>query len=387
VSVQTDVAAAPAARFEGRTMRAAVFREPNHPLEIEEIEVAEPNAGEVLVRLAASGVCHSDYHVVIGEWANIPTPIILGHEGAGVVEAVGAGVDHISVGDPVVLSWSPNCGSCLYCVSGRPHLCTVAERTAYKSVMFDGGSRMRQNDRRIYSYMTVGSFGEYAVVPKSGAIPIADAIPLDRAAMVGCAIATGFGAAANTVHIPVGASAVVIGCGGVGLSALQGCAAQSASPLIAVDVNDSKLELARKLGATHTINAGTDDAIARVLELTGNLGADFAFEAIGLKVTIEQATRMLSAGGTAVIVGQVPDGVTIEVDPYLLSDREHRIVGSNYGSCNPEIDFPKILNLYQQGRLDLDSMISRRLKLEQINEAFDAIAHGEAVRSVIVYDG
>jgi S-(hydroxymethyl)glutathione dehydrogenase/alcohol dehydrogenase len=380
----TDSAAA--ARFEGRTARAAIFREVGKPIEIEEVEVAEPNAGEVLVRMAASGVCHSDYHVVIGEWRTVPTPVVLGHEGAGVVEAVGEDVDHVKVGDPVVLSWSPNCRECDYCISGRPHLCEVAEDTAYRSVMFDGTSRMRQAGERIYSYMTLGSFGEYAVVPETGVIPIRAEIPLDRAALVGCAIATGWGAAVNTVQIPPGASAAVIGCGGVGLSAIQGAATSSAGPIIAVDVNDSKLELARKLGATHVVNAERDEPVRAVKELTGGRGADFTFEAIGRAATIEQAAAMLGPAGTAVLIGQVPDGVTITLDPLVLSDREHRIVGSNYGSCAPAIDFPRILQLYQQGVIDLDSMISQRIQLEDINDAFEAIGRGEAVRSVIVYD-
>jgi S-(hydroxymethyl)glutathione dehydrogenase/alcohol dehydrogenase len=366
-------------------MKAAVFREVGTPIEIEEIEVAEPNPGEVLVRLAASGVCHSDYHIVIGEWQTVPTPVVLGHEGAGIVEAVGEGVDHVAPGEPVVLSWSPSCGRCHYCVTGRPHLCEVAEGTAYRSVMFDGTSRMRRGQERIYSFMTVGSFGEYAVVPASGAIPMRDDVPFDRAALVGCAIATGWGSAVNTVTIPPGASAVVIGCGGVGLSALQGAANCSAVPLIAVDVSDAKLELAQQLGATHVVNAERDDPIEAVRAITGGRGADFTFEAIGIAATIEQAAAMLAPAGTAVLIGQVPDGVKITLDPLLISDREHRIVGSNYGSCAPAVDFPRILDLYVNGALDLDSMVSRRIGLEDINEAFEAIGRGEEVRSVIIY--
>jgi S-(hydroxymethyl)glutathione dehydrogenase / alcohol dehydrogenase len=239
----------------------------------------------------------------------------------------------------------------------------------------------------MYAYMTVGSFGEYAVVPETGAIKISDEIPLDRAAMVGCAVATGFGSAVNTVQIPVGASAVIIGCGGVGLSALQGAAVSSATPIVAVDISDSKLELAQRLGATHLVNAAHEDPVEAVMRITGGRGADFAFEAIGLAKTMEQGAAMLAPSGTAVLVGQVPDGVKISLDPYLISDREHRIVGSNYGSCSPALDFPRILGLYREGRVDLDSMISRRLRLDQINEAFDAIARGEAVRGVVVYGG
>ncbi|MFT3863793.1 MAG: Zn-dependent alcohol dehydrogenase [Solirubrobacterales bacterium] len=368
-------------------MRAAVFREVGAPLEIEELEIAEPAAGEVLVRLAASGVCHSDFHIVVGEWEAIPRPVVLGHEGAGTVVEVGDGVDHVGVGDQVVLSWSPNCGRCRYCISGRPQLCELAEQTAYQSVMFDGTTRLRRGEESIHSFMTVGSFGEYAVVPASGAIAIGEDLPLDRAALVGCAIATGWGAAVNTVTISPGMSAAVIGCGGVGLSALQGAANCSALPLIAIDTNDSKLELARKLGSTHVVNPEREDPAQVVEAITRGRGVDFAFEAIGTGATIEQATELLGPGGTAVLIGQPPDGVKVSVDPFRMTDREHSIVGTNYGSCNPAIDFPRILGLYRAGSIDLDSMVSRRIGIEEINDALDAIRRREEVRSVIVYHG
>jgi S-(hydroxymethyl)glutathione dehydrogenase/alcohol dehydrogenase len=377
-------AAAPA-RFEGRTMNAAVFYAPGEPLRIEELEVAEPGPGEVLVRLGASGLCHSDYHVIAGEWS-VPTPLVLGHEGAGVVEAVGRGVAEVDVGDHVVLSWCPNCRICEYCVSGRPQLCQLALATTYQSVMFDGTTRLRRGDVPVHAFTAVGSFGEYAVVPESGAIRIPYDVPLDRAALVGCAVATGFGAVVNTARVPVGATAVVIGCGGVGLSIVQGARASAAAPIIAVDVHPGKLELARALGATHTIDALSADPVQAVQELTGGRGVDFAFEAIGLPHTIEQAAAMLAPGGTAVIVGQAAEGVRISLDPFVISDREHRIIGSNYGSCRPAIDFPRLLGLYSAGRLDLDALISRRIRLEEIDEGFDAMRAGEGVRTVIVYD-
>lgn len=375
-----------AARFEGRTTRAAVFREIGRPLEIEELEISEPGPGEVLVRLGASGVCHSDFHALKGDWAGVPRPIVLGHEGAGIVVAVGTGVDHVAPGDPVVLSWLPSCGKCRYCLAGRPQLCLGAHESVEKGVMFDGTPRLRRGDEEVFSFLTVGSLGEFTVVPASGAIRSDPAVAADRAALVGCAVATGFGAVVNTAGVQAGAGAVVIGCGGVGLSVLQGCVAQSANPVIAIDTRDDKLALASELGATHVIDATRQDPVAAVLEITGGLGVEFAFEAIGLKATIEQAVVMLAPGGAAVLVGMPPDEVRVELEPNFVAGGERRVLGCNYGSCNPPLDFPKLLALYRQGRLDLDSLISRRLPLEQVNDAFAALAQGEGVRNVIVYE-
>lgn len=371
-------------RFEGRTMRAAVFRRPGEPLQIEELEVAEPAAGEVLVRLAASGVCHSDYHVYVGEWS-APTPLVLGHEGAGTVEAIGDGVDELAPGDKVVLSWCPNCRRCEWCVSGRPQLCSVAEKTTYRSVMLDGTTRLRRGDEPVYAYTALGTFGEYAVVPESGAIRVADDVPLERAALVGCAVATGFGSVVNTAHVPVGASVSIVGCGGVGLSVLQGAVVSSAAPIVVVDVRDEKLETALALGATHVVNAGREDPVAAVMSITNGRGVDYAFEAIGLSATIEQAVAMLASAGTAVVVGQAPEGVTVSLDPFRISDRELRVIGSNYGSCRPATDFPRLLDLCARGVIKLDPLVTRHLALAEINEALEAMSGGEGFRSVISY--
>ncbi len=366
-------------------MHAAVFESVGRPLEVREVEIDEPRSAEVLVRLVASGVCHSDYHVVLGEWA-APLPIVLGHEGAGVVEAVGPGVETVRVGDHVVLSWSPSCGRCRYCVSGRPQLCSVAAETTYGSVMFDGTTRLRLADTAVHSYLAVGSFGAMAVVPESAAIPIRRDVPLDRAALVGCAVTTGIGAVVNTAGVRPGASVVVIGCGGVGLSAIMGARLVSALPIIAIDTVEEKLSLARRMGATETVNARSTDVIEAVREITGGVGADYAFEAIGLPRTIEQAYECLAPGGTAVVVGQTPENATITVDPFVMSDRERRLIGSNYGSSRASIDFPRILDLYMAGRIDLDAMVSNTIRLDGINEAFDAMHRGETVRTVITYD-
>jgi S-(hydroxymethyl)glutathione dehydrogenase/alcohol dehydrogenase len=371
------------ASFEGRTTRAAVLREVGRSMEIEELEIAEPGPGEVMVRLAAGGACHSDLHILNGEWAEA-LPIVLGHEGAGTVEAVGAGVEKLAPGDRVLLSWLPSCGRCRYCLTGRPQLCAAAPETVFQHVGRDGTTRLRAGDESVHSMLTVGSFGERTVVPESGAIRIDDSIPLDHAAVVGCAVTTGFGAAVKTARISAGDAAVVIGCGGVGLSVLQGCASQAANPLIAVDTNPEKLATASRFGATHTIDASKVDAVAAVRELTDG-GVDFAFEAIGLRATIEQGLSMLAPGGAAVLVGMPPDGVKVEIDPNRVAGFEHRVLGCNYGSCNPAIDFPRILGLYQRGRVDLDSMITRRISLEQVNEAFAEMAAGDGIRTVVVY--
>jgi S-(hydroxymethyl)glutathione dehydrogenase/alcohol dehydrogenase len=365
-------------------MRGAIFEGSGRPLVIDELEIDEPHAGEALVRVSASGVCHSDYHVVAGEWAS-PTPIVLGHEGAGVVEAIGERVTGVGVGDHVILSWTPYCGRCAYCLRGRLNLCALAADTAYASVMFDGTTRLHRGGSDVYGYLAVGSFAEYAIVPETGAIPIRKDAPLDRAAIVGCAVTTGVGAAINTAQVEPGASALVIGCGGVGLSVIMGAALVSAWPIIAVDVVDSKLALAQRVGATETVNARSMDVLEAVREITGGRGADYAFEAIGLARTIELAYDALCPGGTAVVVGQVPEGVKASFDPYVMSDREKRLIGSNYGSARPPLDFPRIIDLYMVGRLDLDALVSQHIRLEEINEAFAAMERGETVRSIVEY--
>jgi S-(hydroxymethyl)glutathione dehydrogenase/alcohol dehydrogenase len=368
--------------FEGRTTRAAVMYGVDEPLVVGEIEIAEPGPGEVMVKLAASSVCHSDLHALDGGWP-AQVPIVLGHEGAGTIEAVGPGVTRHAVGDPVSLSWTPGCERCRFCLVGRPNLCERMVETTGANVMVDGTTRMRTGKREIYTYMGTGSFSEYTVVPETGAIPIPAGSPMDVAAVVGCAVTTGFGAATKTVRIGAGDTAVVIGLGGVGLSVIQGCVAQSAGMVIAVDVHEDKLAAAKHFGATHVVNARETDPVATVAEMTGARGADFAFEAIGLKATIEQAIGMLGPRGTAVLVGMPPAGVAFEADPMLVALTELNIVGSNYGSANPPVDFPRILGLAQLGRLDLASLITRRIALDDINEAFEDMKRGKGIRTVI----
>jgi S-(hydroxymethyl)glutathione dehydrogenase / alcohol dehydrogenase len=252
--------------------------------------------------------------------------------------------------------------------------------------MYDGTTRLRQAEVPVHAYLSTGTFGQYAVVPESGAVVIDPEIPLDRAAIVGCAVATGFGAAVNTARLPVGATVAVVGCGGVGLSIVQGARAASAAQIIAVDLRADKLELARRLGATDAVDGSQVDAVAAVHELTGGRGVDFAFEAIGAPRAIEQAAALLATAGTLVIVGQTPEGAEVRLDPFRISDRELRIIGSNYGSCRPAIDFPRILELDRRGILDLEALITDRITLGEVNEAFAAMRDGVGARSVIIHE-
>ena len=363
-------------------MKAAVLCEPNEPLVIETLELDDPKDGEVLVRIAAAGVCYSDYHVMKGEWT-MPLPMVLGHEGAGVVEKVGTGVTRTKPGDRVILNFRPNCGHCHYCVVGRPVLCDGIETP--RVAMFDGTVRLHRNGRDVYHMARTACFAEYAVVPEAGAVPVRDDMPLDRACLVGCAVMTGVGAVTNTARVAPGSNVAVIGCGGVGLNAVQGAALAGADRIVAVDLLDNKLDYAREFGATDVLNAGRGDAVARVVEMTGG-GVDYAFEAIGNPRTIEQAYGMCRPGGTAVVVGMAPEHDAFEVNALSLPRSERAIVGSWYGSARPWVDLPKLADLYMNGRLKIDEMISRTCRLDEINAAYDALAAGEVARSVIVFD-
>lgn len=362
---------------------AAIFTEANRPLEVATVSLPDtPSRGEVLVEIVASGACHSDLHVINGEWAS-PTPIVLGHEGAGRVVAIGPDVTTVAEGDHVILSWTPSCGKCRHCRSGRPVLCTVAHETAYASVSQDGRTRLRRGQDEVYSYLGAGTFGKYALVAESAAIKIRKDAPLEQASLVGCAVATGIGAVTNTARVRPGQSVLVIGCGGVGVNVIQGARLAGAGQIIAVDASAAKLDIASNFGATHTINARDVDVVEAVAELTRGDGVDYAFEAIGLAKTIETAFATTGPGGTTVLVGQVPDGVTVTLDPFRISNEEKRVIGSNYGSSIPTIDFPRIVDLYMDGRVNLDDLITSTIKLADINSAFDNMRRGEGIRAVI----
>ena len=363
-------------------MKASVLFEQGKPLRVEEVDLAPPRAGEVRVRMAASGVCHSCLHAADGSWQGVPLPIVLGDEGAGVVEEVGAGVVDLAVDDHVILSWAPTCGRCHYCVVGRPNLCE--RRMPGRGVLLDGTTRMSLGGQPVHHYGHVATYASVTVVPESSAIRIDPAVPLDRAALIGCSVMTGVGAVINTAAVPAGASMAVFGVGGVGLNVVQGGAMVAAHPIVAVDVKASKLDHATALGATHGVDASCEDPVAAIRSLTGR-GADFTFVAVGDARAMTQAIEALAPGGTAVLIGVPGTGLTVPLDPHLVVTGERVVRGSSYGSARTREDLPRLVTLYRAGKLKIDELITRRYGLEEANEAFRALAAGELARGVIVF--
>ena len=363
-------------------MKASVLFEQGKPLSVEELELEPPRTGEVLVRMAASGVCHSCLHAADGSWKGVPVPIVLGDEGAGVVEQVGPGVDTLAIGDHVILSWAPTCGRCHYCVVGRPNLCE--RRQPGRGVLPDGTTRMSLRGRPVYHYGHVATYASRTVVHESCAIPVNKNVPLDRAALIGCSVMTGVGAVINTAAVPPGASMAVFGVGGVGLNVVQGGAMIAAHPVIAVDVVAGKLEHARALGATHAIDASREDPVASIRAIT-RLGADYTFVAVGNTRAVSQAIDALAPGGTCVLIGVPETGATIPLDVRPLVTAERVIRGCSYGSARTREDLPRLANLYLAGKLRIDELITRRFSLEEANEGFRALAAGELARGIIVF--
>jgi S-(hydroxymethyl)glutathione dehydrogenase / alcohol dehydrogenase len=363
-------------------MRASVLFEQGKPLSVEELELEPPRTGEVLVRMAASGVCHSCLHAADGSWKGVPVPIVLGDEGAGVVEQVGPGVDTLGVGDHVILSWAPTCGRCHYCVVGRPNLCE--RRQPGRGVLPDGTTRMSLRGRPVYHYGHVATYASRTVVHESCAIPVNKNVPLDRAALIGCSVMTGVGAVINTAAVPPGASMAVFGVGGVGLNVVQGGAMIAAHPVIAVDVVSGKLEHARALGATHAIDASREDPVASIRAIT-RLGADYTFVAVGNTRAVSQAVDALAPGGTCALIGVPETGATVPLDVRPLVTAERVIRGCSYGSARTREDLPRLANLYLAGKLRIDELITRRFSLEEANEGFRALAAGELARGIIVF--
>ena len=362
-------------------MQAAVLYQASEPMVVEEVDLDEPHAGEVLVRLAASGVCHSCLHIMDGSMSWPDMPVVLGDEGAGVVERVGAGVSSVAPGDHVILSWSPACGRCRYCATGRPQLC---ERRPARGVMLDGTTRRRVRGQDV-THMGPATYATHTIVSGDSAIKIRDDMPLDKAALIGCAVTTGTGAVINTARVPAGASLAIFGVGGIGLNAVQGGRLAGAFPLIAVDVADNKLEFARTLGATHTINGAHADPVQLIRDLTAGRGAEFTVVAVGNTAAIQQAWDALAPGGTCVVIGAPPPGETIAVNPAYLYRDEKRLTGSRYGSSRPLDDFARFVDLYLGGKLELDALITRQYALDEVNEAHRALAAGENMRGLIVF--
>ena len=363
-------------------MKASVLFEQGAPLRVEELDLEGPREGEVLVRMAASGVCHSCLPAADGSWKGVPVPIVLGDEGAGTVESVGAGVRDLEAGDHVVLSWAPTCGRCHYCVIGRPNLCE--KRLPGRGLLPDGTTRMALDGKPVYHYGHVATYASRTVVHESSAIRIDPAMPLDRAALVGCSVMTGVGAVLNTARVPAGASMAVFGTGGVGLNVVQGGAMVAAHPIIAVDVKPARLEHALGLGATHAVDASKEDPAAAVRRVTGR-GADFTFVAVGNAPAVGQAADALAPGGTCVVIGVPPTGQTFPLDVRPLVTGERAIVGSSYGGARTREDLPRLVMLYQAGKLKIDELITKRYGLDEANEAFRALAAGELGRGLIVF--
>ena len=357
-------------------MKAAVLHAPNQPLTIEEVELTKPKGREVLLRTAFAGLCHSDLHYIEGLYPH-PTPCVLGHESAGIVEAVGDGVTYVKPGDHVITCLSVFCGTCPQCITGHPNLC---ENTEVK-MPAGAARRMSWKGGHMNQAFNLSSFAEQMLVHENAMVKIDPDVPLDRAALVGCGVMTGVGAVFNAAKVEPGATVAVIGCGGVGLSAVNGAALAGAERIIAIDTIASKLELARELGATDTLNASNADPVEQVREMTGG-GVQYSFEALGTKTTAEQAFAMLRPGGTATIIGMVPFGVKIELHGYdFLRDR--KLQGTSMGGNRFRVDMPRLLSLWRQGRLKLDHLISGRLKLGEINDGFAALKSGAPVRQLI----
>ncbi|MGN6425458.1 Zn-dependent alcohol dehydrogenase [uncultured Leifsonia sp.] len=364
-------------------MKAVVFREPSSPIEYTDVQLAAPGHGEVRVKIAAAGVCHSDLHVKRGEW-DAPAPLVMGHEGSGVVTELGDGVTSLAVGDHVVLSWVPPCGECRYCRSGHEARCQkVATVVAPKGVLFDGTSRLSRDGEQVHHYLGVSSFAEEVVVPASGAVKVRDDAPLDVIAVVGCAVATGVGAVLNTAAVEPGSTVAVIGCGGVGLNVVQGARLAGAERIVAIDVLADKTQMALQFGATDRIDASQADAVDQLFELIPD-GVDYAFDAIGRTSTTEQAIRMLGLGGAAVIVGLPPTGAKASFEPLVLAEADQRILGSNYGSVRPSIDIPALVDRYMDGQLKLDPLISGRRPLAEAADAFDDLEKGSVLRTLLI---
>ncbi len=362
-------------------MKAAVLREFNQPLSLENVAISKPKGREVLVRTAASGICHSDLHVIDG-LLPMGMPTILGHEPAGIVEEVGEDVTEFKPGDHVIGCPSAFCSHCDFCMEGRGYLCSgqaelVRGRTEEPRLSVDG--------EYVRQFSNLSSFAEQMLIHANGLVKIRDDMPLDRAALIGCGVTTGLGAALNTAKVAAGDSVSVIGCGGVGLSIIQGARIAGANRIIAVDTLPWKLELAAKMGATDCVNAAEVNAVEAVRELTSG-GVDYAFEAIGVKQTVEQACSMARRGGAAVIVGVVPAGTSIEFDGLDLVIQQKRILGSIMGSNRFRIDMPRYVEFYMSGRLLLDEMISERFKLDDINVAIQKLRDGKVARGVIDFD-
>lgn len=359
-------------------MKAAICYEFGQPLVIEDVLLDPPQTNEVRVKLAACAICHSDILYMDGGWGG-DLPAVYGHEAAGVVSEVGLNVTLTKVGDPVVVTLIRSCGRCFYCDKGEPQLCEASFRLDAQTPLHT------HSGQPLVHAMRTAAFAEEVVVHESQVVPIPNEMPMESAALIACGVITGYGAVVNTANIPTGSSVVVIGTGGVGLNSVQGAALSGATPLIAIDLLDNKLDSAETFGATHTINPTKENAIERVKALTEGRGADYVFVTVGSEKAIAQGLEMIRRAGTLVLVGMPASGVKMTIEAANFAADGQRVIGSKMGSANLRVDVPKLLQLYQNGRLKLDELVTKCYPLEQINEAVAAVKRGEALRNVIVF--
>ena len=357
--------------------------EKSKPLAIEEFDLDDPGHGEVMVKIGSAGLCHSDLSVIDGNRPR-PTPMVLGHEAAGVVEKLGSGVDDLKVGDHVVMVFVPSCGHCLPCAEGRPALCEPGAVANGAGTLLSGQRRLRRNGSEVYHHLGCSAFAEYATVSRRSLVKIDKELPLDEAALFGCAVLTGVGAVINTAKVSAGASVAVIGLGGVGLSSLLGAVAVGARRVVAIDLSDEKLGLARQLGATDTFNPSGANAVDEIRAATGG-GVEFAFEMAGSVRAMDFAYKITRRGGTTVTAGLPPPTHTFALPQVNLVAEERTVKGSYIGTCVPTRDLPRYIELYRRGKLPVDRLMSGRLKLEEINIGFDRLHEGKAVRQVVVF--
>ncbi len=357
--------------------RGLVLDQPRTPPQIEDVLISDPGPGEVRIRLAASGICHTDISNVRDAryW-----PVLLGHEGAGIVESAGAGVLHVKAGDPVMISWRVACGHCNRCQRGRQDLCENVVATAEPRVH-------RPNGERLHVLLNAGTFCEYAVVPADGAIPLRKEMPLETAALIGCAVATGVGAALHTASVQAGESVAIFGAGGVGLNVVQGARLAYAGMIIAVDRLESKLQSALQMGATHTIRADQTDPVKNVLELTNGRGVDHAFEVVGYPEIMAQALQALAPGGALTLIGAAARDAGFTFQPRAFMSRQQKIQGCIYGSCRPPIDFPIFVDLYLSGQLKIDELLTGAISLDELPQFFAAEAPPQAIRTIVKFNG
>ncbi len=348
---------------------------------VEEIELDTPKADEVRIRMVATGLCQSDMSVITGKLPG-PTPLVLGHEGAGVVEEIGDNVTNVKVGDHVITSFVPMCGECYFCLHQEPWLCTASDLLS--GMQPDGTSRVKLNGEYIGAFAGLGNMAEQVVCPSMCVVPIDKKYDLKAAALVGCGVMTGAGAALNTAKVQPGSSAVIFGCGGVGLSALQGAKIAGANPIIAVDLSDEKLAVAREFGATHTVNASTDP-VAQIMEITNDIGADYVFEVIGFPTVAQQAYAATRRGGTTCLVGAASAELDYTFNALEMALSSKKVCGCLYGSTNAKVDFDKLLGFYETGQLDLDRMCSRTYTIDEVKEGMDDLVQGKNIRGIIVY--